>query len=330
MTEMASVETSSLANGTAYLQELARDVSEGLARNPKQLPSKYLYDAVGSQLFEAICELPSYKITRGERALLEREAEEIALYMRDPATLIELGGGNGEKISIILSAFEQASRLACVHLVDISAKALALSKVALGNHALSAMVSHEASYEAGLRDALSQRTHGGSVMILFLGSNIGNLAPEGAERFLEMIRRAVRKQDMLLLGTDLVKPGADLLLAYDDPAGVTAAFNKNLLARLNRELAADFKLENFEHHVEWNAESACVDSYLVSGVEQTVCMPGAGIRVQFQARERILTESSYKYEPDEIVKKGARAGFSDLAQWVESQSRFALTLLEAD
>ena len=330
MTGTASSGISALTNGTAYLQELARDVTEGLTRSPKQLPSKYLYDAVGSQLFEAICELPWYKITRGERVLLEREADELALYMHDPATLIELGSGNGEKISMLVSAFERASRLTCVHLVDISARALALSKSALAHHALSTVVSHEASYEAGLRDALAQHTYRGSVMVLLLGSNIGNLGPEAADRFLETIRRAVRKQDTLLLGADLVKPEADLLLAYDDPVGVTAAFNKNLLARLNRELDADFTLEHFEHHVVWNAEAARVDSWLVSRVEQTVCLPGAGICVQFQAGERIWTESSYKYEPEEIVEKGARVGFMGRAQWVEPESRFALTLFEAD
>ena len=314
----------------AYPQALAADVARSLTLEPKRLPSKYLYDALGSQLFEAICELPWYKITRGERALLDQQAETIASSVRDPATLIELGGGNGEKLSMVLAAFERAQRTIRVHLVDISPTAIELSARTLAHHESVTVIPHEASYEVGLREALAHQTDGGSAMVLFLGSNIGNLDPEAAHRFLGDIRRRVRPGDCLLLGADLVKAEAELLLAYDDPLGVTTAFNKNLLARLNRELDADFDLTRFAHLALWNAGASRIESYLVSRAEQTVCLEGAGICVRLDDGERIWTESSYKYEQAGIVEMGARAGFVSQAQWVEPESQFALTLFGAE
>ena len=310
--------------------EFAQDVAEGLARRPKQLPAKCLYDALGSRLFEAICELPWYNITRGECALLEQHAEAIVSELGDGATLVELGSGNGTKLAVLLSALDGSGRAARVHLVDISTTALQLSAATLSRHAAVTVVRHEATYEAGLRAALDQRNATGLALVMFLGSNIGNLGPEETHRFLTHVRYQCRRGDRFLLGADLVKPEADLLLAYDDPLGVTAAFNKNLLARVNRELDADFDLGLFAHRVLWNGDASRVESYLESQVEQLVCIRSAGCCVLFDQGERIWTESSYKYEPDGVVALGAESGFARRAQWIEPQSRFALTLFEAE
>jgi dimethylhistidine N-methyltransferase len=301
---------------------LAQDVARGMACDPKRIPSRYLYDALGSQLFEAICELPWYPVTRGESALLARHAEAILADLGVEPTLVELGAGNGEKLSLLLESGPALGGPATVHLIDIS-------PTALEHHGLT-VVSHEAPYEAGLKLVLDQLTGGGSVVVLFLGSNIGNMGPEESDRFLSAIRSGCRPGDRLLLGADLVKPEADLILAYDDPLGVSAAFNKNLLVRLNRELDGDFDIQAFAHHVVWNPEASRVESYLVSLKEQVVCLREAGCCVRLAEGESIWTESSYKYEPAGIVDMAARASFSLVDQWIESDSGFALTLLEAD
>lgn len=309
---------------------LAQDVARGMACDPKRIPSRYLYDALGSQLFEAICELPWYPVTRGESALLARHAEAILADLGVEPTLVELGAGNGEKLSLLLESGPALGGPATVHLIDISPTALELSARALGRHHGLTVVSHEAPYEAGLKLVLDQLTGGGSVVVLFLGSNIGNMGPEESDRFLSAIRSGCRPGDRLLLGADLVKPEADLILAYDDPLGVSAAFNKNLLVRLNRELDGDFDIQAFSHHVVWNPEASRVESYLVSLKEQVVCLREAGCCVRLAEGESIWTESSYKYEPAGIVDMAARASFSLVDQWIESDSGFALTLLEAD
>ena len=310
-------------------EALARDVFEGLTGRPKRLPAKYLYDALGSRLFEAICELPWYPITRGERALLTRERGALLERLDDPATLIELGGGDGEKLAVLAAGLDERGRAATVHLVDISETALARASRAVARYPSVAVRGHRAAYAEGLRAAVAALDPDRSAMVLFLGSNIGNLAPGEADRFLAAIRAALRPGDSLLLGADLVKPERDLLLAYDDPLGVTASFNRNLLVRLNRELDADFELDRFEHRVVWNARESRVESYLVSRAEQTVCIPAAGCCVRFDAGEAIWTESSYKYRPDDVVELGRRAGFARGAQWIEPDAAFALTLFEA-
>ena len=306
--------------------ELARDVANGLAERPKRLPARYFYDALGSQLFEAICELPWYKITRGERALLEQHAGLIMSELGSAGRMVELGCGSGAKLSVLLSALPETVGSIDVHLVDISPAALELSGLTLVQHSPVTVVAHEATYEVGLRQALGQRDGSGPALVLFLGSNIGNLSPEDADGFLRNIRERCRPGDRVLLGADLVKPESELLLAYNDPLGVTAAFNKNLLARLNRELDADFDLGQFEHRVVWNAEASRIESHLESQTEQLVCVTGAGCCVQLAEGERIWTESSYKYEPEGLLAMGERSGFVSLAQWIEADSKFALTL----
>ncbi len=308
--------------------EMAREVAEGLARKPKQIPAKYLYDPLGSQLFEAICKLPWYKITRAEQSLLTAHAPAIMQASGGCGTVVELGGGSGDKLSVLLSAAN--GRALDVHLVDISPAALAQSERTLAAHRSVKVNAHQADYETGLRGALRERPADGRALVLFLGSNIGNLSPGEADCFLRELRGGCRPGDRLLLGADLVKPESELLLAYDDPLGLTAAFNKNVLVRLNRELDADFDLYEFDHCVVWNAGASRIEVYLESRTDQLVCVRGAGCCISIDAYERIWTESSYKYEPAGIVEMGERAGFATREQWIEPESRFALTLFESE
>src|SRR4029453_9662432 len=226
----------------------ADDVAYYLRLDPKQLPSRYFYDPLGSALFEAICHLPWYSITRAEQRLLAAHASEILQRVSSLSTIVELGPGSGEKGSMLLRAAGATASLT-VRLGDVSSAALDLATRTLSAHDVK-VERHQASYEAGL-EALS-RHHRGRALVLFLGSNIGNFEPPGAAEFLRTIHRALRPDDALLIGADLLKPERDLLLAYDDPLGVTAAFNRNLLVRVNRELGADFDLGGFTHRPVWN------------------------------------------------------------------------------
>jgi dimethylhistidine N-methyltransferase len=312
------------------LETFAGDVDYYLRLTPRQLPSRYLYDALGSALFEAICELPWYPITRAERALLARHGRDI-LARVDPLTmLVELGPGSGDKLATLVAAGGAPRRGLAVHLVDVSAAALDLASRTIAALDGMEIVTHQATYEAGLVEASAQRPARGRVLALFLGSNIGNFDPPGAAEFLRTIRAALAPGDALLLGTDLVKAERDILLAYDDPLGVTAAFNRNLLVRINRELGGDFDVDAFGHRATWNPADSRVEMHLVSARRQTVRVPRASLDVQFEAGETIWTESSYKYEPDQVTAMLECASFRPLAQWIDDGARFALTLVEAE
>jgi dimethylhistidine N-methyltransferase len=311
-------------------RQFAEDVARDLRKRPKELQSKYLYDPLGSSLFEAICRLPWYRITRAEMRLLGMHAADIVSAIRGPATLVELGCGSGEKITLLIDALERAGRSARVHLIDISEQALEQSGRALDGREHVSVVGHRSTYEQGLRQAASLRDARETTLTLLLGSNIGNFDEPAASEFLMSIRRALRPGDLFLLGADLVKPERSLLLAYDDPLGVTAAFNKNLLVRINGELGGTFDLDGFDHRAVWNADSRRVEMHLVSRFPQDVEIAGAGLRVSFAAGETIWTESSYKYDAREIVTHGAQAGFRLRRQWIERSDRFALTLFDAE
>jgi L-histidine N-alpha-methyltransferase len=312
------------------IRGFAEDVKRDLALHPKQLQSKYLYDGLGSSLFEAICFLPSYRITRAEARLLRRVAGEMVGGLADPVTLVELGCGSGDKVAMIAEALQSRRRAVAVHLVDISPVALEHSERALGALDYVSVMGHRATYEEGLRQLARERRPGGSILVLFLGSNIGNFDPPAAEGFLDEIHGALRAGDALLLGADLVKPEAELLLAYDDPLGVTAAFNKNLLLRINRELGADFDLSAFAHRAVWNVQARRVEMHLVSLRDQEVVIPRADCAARFSQGESIWTESSYKYTPEEVLSLGAAGGFVLRQQWLDGDARFALTLFAAE
>ena len=308
----------------------AHDVARDLASAPKQLQSKYLYDALGSSLFDAICRLPWYRITRAETELLARHAPAVVDALGETeGTIVELGCGSGEKIMLLAEALERSGGSARVHLIDISSQALEQSEQRLNRLRHVSVVGHWSTYEEGLRTAVAARRDGSTMLVLLLGSNIGNFDRPAAAQFLDRIRATLAPGDLLLLGADLVKPEHDLLLAYDDPLGVTAAFNKNLLVRINNELGGDFNLDAFEHLAVWNAREGRIEMHLVSRTNQRVTIPAAGVSIAFSCGERIWTESSYKYEPDGIVDMGVDAGFAARDQWIDSEAGFALTLLGA-
>ena len=316
----------------AAIDSLAGDVQYYLTLSPRQLPSRYLYDALGSALFEAICELPWYRITSAERNLLARHAGDVFAHVDPLSTLVELGPGSGDKLATLIAAGGTRRQPLTVHLIDVSAAALDLATrtlAALDAGALT-VVSHQATYEAGLAEVQMERRANGRTLTLFLGSNIGNFDPPGADAFLRSLRASLAHSDALLIGTDLVKPEAALLKAYDDPLGVTAAFNRNLLVRINRELSADFDLSAFQHRALWNATESRVEMHLVAARRQIVCIPGASLEVTFEEGETIWTESSYKYRPERVVQMLEGAGFRRVEQWVDDADGFALTLVSAD
>jgi len=308
--------------------EFAEELAETLRRQPRQIPSKYLYDELGSELFEAICRLPWYRITRAEASMLVRHARDILRPLRRPVTLAELGGGSGEKIALLIGAAAEPFPL--IQLIDISAAALEMARYRLQAIGVRDVMTHHLAYEQGLMHAVEQRPPDASLVVLFLGSNIGNFTPEAARDLLTRIRQSLRPGDALLLGTDLVKPERELLLAYDDPLKVTAAFNRNLLRRINDELGGNFDLDGFSHRATWNAAARRVEVFLVSARRQHVAIPDADIEFELEAGERIWTESSHKYEPDQVMAEGLAAGFSGGEQWVEQGAQFALTRFDVD
>jgi dimethylhistidine N-methyltransferase len=313
----------------ASRREFAADVRRDLQLRPRQLQSKYFYDALGSQLFEAICQLPWYRIPSAERTLLARRAESIAALLPDLTTIVELGCGSGTKLALLVESMRR-SRPVLVRLIDISPMALELSARTLGRLAQVSVVGHRASYDAGLREATARRAAQGAMLVLFLGSNIGNFHPAASAAFLRDVRASLRPGDGFLLGADLVKPARELLLAYGDPIGVTAAFNKNVLDRINRELGGDFDLDAFAHEPRWNVGASRVESHLVSRRDQLVTIADADVSIPLAAGESIWTESSYKYQPRGLVEMGRAAGFACGGQWIEPAAGFALTLFVPD
>ena len=305
----------------------ALDVQYYLQQDPRQLPSHYLYDTLGSALFEAICRLPWYRPTRAEARLLTAYAGEI-LGASDPTSIIELGPGSGEKLAMLIGDGGTPRRHLELHLVDISPTALAGAIRTLGMFDDVRIIAHETTYEAGLAEFASSRAEGRSLALL-LGSNIGNFDPPGREAFLRSVRKALRRGDTLLLGADLVKPEGDLLLAYDDPLGVTAAFNRNLLVRINRELDGNVDLDAFAHRAVWNEAHSRIEMHLVSRRAQHVVIRAAGLDFDMAEGESIWTESSYKYRPEELRPLLEGCGFRVTRQWIDAADRFALTHAEA-
>jgi len=309
--------------------EFAADVREGLTKPQKELLSKYLYDDVGSALFEVISVLPEYGLTRADERVLRRNAYDIVERLPMPLMVAELGSGSGKKTRWLLKALARRQHTAYCP-IEISPTALAMCKRELGDIDCISIVGFEREYLDGLAEVAERRKKGQYLLVLFLGSTIGNFdRPAGAE-FLKSIRETLLPGDALLLGTDLLKPIPQLLEAYADPLGVTAAFNKNLLARINRELAADFALDQFQHVARFNARARSVEMHLMSRRTQTVTIPGAGFSVRFSEGETIWTESSHKYSKDEVWGMAADVGFCCEAQWVDQEWGFAESLLLAE
>lgn len=311
------------------LYEFAAEVRAGLMRaDQKELPSKYLYDDVGSALFEVISVLPEYGLTRADERLLRRHSEDIVDHLSTPVVVAELGSGSGKKTRWLLEALSRHQHTSYCP-IEISPTALAMCERELGDLESISIVGFEREYLDGLLEVTARREENEQLLVLFLGSTIGNFDRPAALDFLQRIRRVLQRGDALLLGTDLEKPIPLLLDAYDDPLGVTAAFNMNLLSRINRELDGDFVLHNFEHVARYNSDARSVEMHLRSKRRQSVSIRQAEFSVEFQANETIWTESSHKYSRGDVFQIAEQAGFLCEAQWIDQEWPFAENLLMA-
>lgn len=301
----------------------AKDVCIGLTKSPqRELPSKYLYDTVGSALFEVICMLPQYGVTRAEERLLSRHATEIISKLPTPAIVAELGSGAGKKTRFILEALSREQPIS-YYPIEISSAALAMCQRELSDIASISIVGFEREYLDGLLEVTAMREADQHLMVLFLGSTIGNFDGTAGMEFLSRLRDILREGDSLLLGTDLRKPIPTLIAAYDDPLGVTAAFNQNLLVRINRELDADFDIEQFEHLAIFDDQSSNIEMHLRAVTDQTVTIAKAGLTFRIMGDETIWTETSHKYSQPELIDIAQRTGFRWQGQWIDHEWAFA-------
>ena len=309
---------------------LITDVRLGLTKSgQKELPSKYLYDSVGSALFEVISVLPEYGLTRADERLLRRYSEDIVARLTPPTTVAELGSGSGKKTRWMLEALSKHQHVSYCP-IEISRTALNMCERELGDIDSVSIVGFEREYLDGLLEVAARRQKGEQLLVLFLGSTIGNFEHPADVKFLCQMRAILQSGDALLLGTDLMKPIHQLLDAYDDPLGVTAAFNLNLLARINRELDADFIVPQFEHVARFNQAVGSMEMHIRSLQKQTVAIPTADLSVTFLEGQTIWTESSHKYSLGEISGIAASAGFRVDAQWIDEEWPFAENLLIAE
>jgi dimethylhistidine N-methyltransferase len=308
--------------------QLADAVRAALARAPRRLPFECFYDELGSALFEAITRLPEYGLSRAGLRLLARHAGDVAEALPGALEVVELGSGSGRSTRILLQQLA-GPRPIVFHAVDISPSALADCRRETEAVAGVTCVTIEASHLDGLRAAARRRRPDARLLVLFLGSNLGNFEREEADAFLRELRRGLRPHDALLLGTDLQQSHERLLAAYDDPLGLSAAFNLNALARLNRELDADFALALFRHRVRWNREVRRVEMHLESLRDQTVHVRALELTFPLARGETIWTESSHKFDTAEIRALAARTGFHCVAQWLDDEWPFAQSLLSA-
>ena len=308
--------------------EFAEDVRKGLLSSPKHLFPKYLYDELGSRLFEAICELDEYYLTRAEDQILKAHATEIVRCVPNCQTLIELGSGSAEKTRRVIDALIQQRGQLLFMPIDISATALAESSQALlGSYSNLRIQAYAADYYQAL--AALPDLGPNPVLFLFLGSNIGNFEPYEARQFLRAIRGVLRPQDTLLLGADLKKDRTTLEAAYNDALGVTRAFIVNELGRINRELSADFDLWAFGLRSSYNQALARVEVYLENLRAQTVNIRALDLQIDLAAGERILVENAYKYDAETLTSLGTDTGFVLERVWLDDQQRFSSNLFRA-
>ena len=307
---------------------LAEDVRRGLTTQPKRFLPKYFYDQLGSQLFEAICLLPEYYLTRAENEILDRYADEIVTSVAGDITLIEMGSGSASKTRLLIEALLRKQADLLFIPVDISASALdSSSRILLQSYPQLRIEAYAADYFAGLAEL--EKKQRGRTLALFLGSNISNFDPDEALKFLRALRQVLGDGDALLLGADLKKDKATLEAAYNDALGVTAAFNLNVLARINRELGGNFDLRAFQHRAFYNDTLGRVEIYIESLREQTVAISQLEIEVQFHEGEQVHTENSYKYDPTDIARLASETGFVHARTWLDGEQRFSSNLLQA-
>jgi L-histidine N-alpha-methyltransferase len=312
------------------IAEFAAEVREGLLRPvQKELPSKYLYDEVGSALFEVISALPEYGLTRADERLLRENSGEMVGHLKSPLVVAELGSGSGKKTRYLLEALDSRRQTRYCP-IEISHSALTMCARELGDIEHISIVGFEREYLDGLLEVADNRLPGEQLLVLFLGSTIGNFDRPADVKFLRAVRRILQPGDALLLGTDLVKPTPQMLDAYDDSLGVTAAFNLNLLGRINRELGGNFVLSQFAHEARFNPETRSIEMHLRSERNQNVTISRAGLTVTFRAGETIWTESSHKYSRSELLQLAMAASFRWKQQWMDTEWPFAETLLIAE
>jgi len=306
------------------LPEIAAVVWEGLTRSPKTLPPRLFYDAEGSELFEQITRLPEYYLTRTERAILAARADEICRLSGHNVSLIELGAGSAGKTQLLIAALLRRQMRVLYCPLDISPAALATAEASLksqfdGRVQVRSMVADFSDLNLiGMAPAPR--------LVLYIGSSLGNLDEGEAHGLLRRIRASLGAEDHLLLGTDLAKSTAALLPAYDDPAGVTAGFNKNILARINRELGGQFDLDAFKHVALWNPAQSRIEIYLESCRPQSVWIDALRLAVPFAAGERLHTENSYKYTVPAVHALLAGAGFRVVQTWTDAGRAYAVHL----
>lgn len=309
------------------ISEFASEVHAGLAKEgQKTLPCRYFYDDVGTALFQAISLLPEYGLTRADERVLRAHAGELAAWLPSPVAVLELGSGTGSKTRWVLEALSVRASVV-YYPIDVSRTALQCCHRELSD--VAEVVPVEASYLEGVTRAVSHRKPRERILTLFLGSTIGNFERSEMVQFLQEIRLRLRPGDALLLGTDLEKAESRMTLAYDDPPGVTAAFNLNLLARINRELGGDFVIREFAHQALYNRSERRIEMHLRSRRDQEVFIRDAGIAVRFRRGETIWTESSHKFELSEVRTLAADSGFNCVRQWVDEEWPFAENLLIA-
>lgn len=315
---------------TKILSPIAADVLNGLKGEPKALPPKLFYDAIGSDLFESITQLPEYYLTRTEQAILDVRSEEIdalaRMNGRVPLSVIELGAGSATKTRTILQSVLNRQSHLCFYPLDVSPAALRLAADHLSDFAGLTVTPVVADYTSGLPPLPAGKNANTRRLVLYIGSSIGNFEPMHATAILARIRRALSSGDALLLGTDLVKEEHTLLRAYDDAAGVTAAFNKNVLARINRELGGHFDLDSFRHVALWNAPESRIEMHLESEDGQIVAIDDLDLRVHFAAGERIHTENSYKFSTAMVESVLNNSGFVLERTWMDEKRWYALHL----
>ena len=310
---------------------VATAVRDGLTSRPKRLPAWLFYDHAGSELFDAITELPEYYLTRTERGILAANAKSIVAQAGSGKRLriVELGAGSANKTRLLLKAAVAAQGPVIYEPVDVSASALEAARKRITREIPGVVVVPRVMDYTdgdGSKFELEPAAEGERRLVLYIGSSIGNFEPHQAARLLRRVRAGVSEGDAFLLGVDLVKDENTLLDAYDDAAGVTAAFNRNVLVRLNRELDANFDLDAFAHRALWNAAKSRIEMHLVSRVAQGVTIGALDMDVEFAAGESIHTENSYKYRPEQAVKLLAEAGFTGEAAWTDPREWFAVCL----
>jgi dimethylhistidine N-methyltransferase len=310
----------------AAVDNFADDVRAGLSAPRKYLLPKYFYDEVGSALFEAICWLPEYYLTRTESEILERFGPEMLAAVGEPVEIVEFGSGSARKTRALLSAALALQERVSYHPIDISPSALFAASASLVADFPNLDVT---AYASDYFDVLSSArlSTEGRVLALFLGSNIGNYDPAAGGKLLRAMSSAFKPGDALLLGADLKKDAAVLELAYNDPTGVTAAFDKNVLARINRELGGHFDLDAFEHVARYDAVRGAVDSFLVARRGMNVAVDALAMQVRISSTESIHTESSFKFDEQDIAALAAKNGFRVARRWVDPAQRYSVSLL---